>query len=144
MFTLLMICLIRALRFRPAVRRLPEPEKLEFDRQKAVSDLKEMIKIRTVSYNDTEKEDSAEFEKFIELLPRLFPLTHKKLSLTRVEPKGLLYKWQGKSSKEPTVLMAHFDVVPADGEVEGLAGGAHGLPALPGAPALRGRGAQVR
>lgn len=114
MFTLLMICLIRALRFKPAERKVVEPEKIGFDRQKAVSDLKEMIKIRTVSYNDTEKEDSAEFEKFIELLPRLFPLTHKKLSLTRVEPKGLLYKWQGKSSKEPTVLMAHFDVVPAD------------------------------
>ena len=28
----------------------------------------------------------------------------------------MLYTWRGASSEKPTVLMAHYDVVPADGE----------------------------
>lgn len=114
MFTVLLIALLRALKFKPQ----REPDKtvlpVDFDRQGAVNTLREMVVIPTVSYSDTAKEDSAAFERFVEKLAELFPLVHEKLSRERVEPKGLLYRWQGKSSAEPTVLMAHYDVVPAD------------------------------
>ncbi len=114
MFTLLLICLIRALRFKPAPECTEEAEAVAFDREKAVSDLQEMIRCRTVSYSDVSEEDGAEFEKFAATLKRLFPLVHEHLSAERVEPKALLYKWKGRSDLKPTVLMAHYDVVPAD------------------------------
>ena len=113
MITLLLICLIRALRFKPAPSAPVSQESVEFDRQKAVSALREMVTVRTVSYTDTSKEDEAEFSRFSDVIAKLFPLVHKKLTLERVPPKGLLYKWAGRSSVSPTVLMAHYDVVPA-------------------------------
>ncbi|MGI6362955.1 MAG: M20/M25/M40 family metallo-hydrolase [Bacillota bacterium] len=36
--------------------------------------------------------------------------------LQRIGRTGLLYHWQGKSDDKPTVYMAHYDVVPAEGE----------------------------
>ena len=51
---------------------------------------------------------------------------------------------RGETDRDARVDPAVVDVVPADGEVEGSASGAHGVPALPDPPALRGRGAQVR
>lgn len=114
MFTILLICLLRALKFKPESASEKKPEAAEFDRAAAVAALREMVKIPTVSYTETEKEDAAAFESFIAKLKELFPVVHEKLELERVEPKGLLFRWKGKSSAEPTVLMAHYDVVPVD------------------------------
>lgn len=114
MITLLIICLIRALLFKPKAKAAVKPEAVEFDREKAVSDLRELIRIKTVSYNDVADEDAAEFEKLRLKLKELFPEVHKTATLERIPPKGLLYRWKGKSDKQPTVLMAHYDVVPAD------------------------------
>lgn len=114
MFTLFLIALIRALRFKPGQSEKRQAEAIVFDREKAVSDLRTMVTIPTVSYTETEKEDAEAFENFVAALKELFPEVHKRLSLERVPPKGLLYRWEGKSCGEPTVLMAHYDVVPAD------------------------------
>ena len=114
MFTILLIALIRALRFKPEAIEVKPAEKVEFDREKAVCALREMVRIPTVSYTETEKEDAAAFEAFVAKLKELFPEVHARLESERVPPKGLLYRWRGKSRSEPTVLMAHYDVVPAD------------------------------
>ena len=99
MFTILLIALIRALRFKPEAIEVKPAEKVEFDREKAVCALREMVQIPTVSYTETEKEDAAAFEAFVAKLKELFPEVHARLESERVPPKGLLYRWRGKSRK---------------------------------------------
>ncbi len=108
------VILIRALLFKP----YPEPEMIEAevttDAEKIVKDMSDMIRIKTVSYQDRSKVDYREFEKFQALLKERFPLVHEKCSLQKLGDTGLLYYLKGKNSKEPAVLMAHYDVVPVE------------------------------
>ena len=58
----------------------------------------------------------AEFEAFIAALPRLYPAVHAALELERVNGHALLYRWPGtgpEAGARASVLMAHYDVVPA-------------------------------
>ncbi len=105
------IILIRTALFVP--KKLPEikAEPVFVNAEKAASDLSEMLKCQTVSDRCRENENGAEFEKFEQLLKRLFPNVHKKCSLEHPTDRALLYKWQGINSNSPTVLMSHYDVV---------------------------------
>ena len=78
--------------------------------------LRELIRIPTVSRPDPAEVDWAQFERFIETLAQLYPLTHERLELERVAGHSLLYRWAGHSEGPPSVLMAHYDVVPATEE----------------------------
>jgi Gly-Xaa carboxypeptidase len=50
---------------------------------------------------------------FAKYLKTTFPLVHKSLKLEKVNTHGLLYTWTGSDeSLQPTLLMAHQDVVP--------------------------------
>ncbi len=84
--------------------------------EKAVSDLSEMIKCKTVSYKDKKFEEEAEFDKFKALLPKLFPCIYKSCEYTEVGDRALLFKYEGKRHDAPTVLMSHFDVVSVEEE----------------------------
>lgn len=53
-----------------------------------------------------------EFEKFIKYLAKAYPLTHKHLSVERVNKFGLVFTWKGTTDKKPLLLTAHYDVVP--------------------------------
>ncbi|KAN0068673.1 hypothetical protein V8E54_013397 [Elaphomyces granulatus] len=56
----------------------------------------------------------ATFDKFHEVLKKLFPLVHKNFALQKVNRYGLLYTLKGtNSSLKPILLTAHQDVVPA-------------------------------
>ena len=112
----LAVLLIRAACFRPKAQPATAPEALRFDRESAVSALAELIKCKTVSYNDPALEDAAEFEKLIASLPGLYPRVFDICSVRQLPDRALLIRWPGKQDTEPTVLMAHYDVVPADGE----------------------------
>ena len=112
----LAVILIRALRFKPRAGEKPPVEAADIDGEKAVRDLQEMIRCRTESYVDLTKINEAEFEKFRALLPRLYPLLHERCSLERIGRTGLVYLLKGKSSEKPSVLMAHYDVVPVNAE----------------------------
>ncbi|MBR2340327.1 MAG: M20/M25/M40 family metallo-hydrolase [Clostridia bacterium] len=105
------VVVVRTLMFKPTPCEKKQYETLEFDGDKAVNDLAEMIKCKTVSSNDKSLEDEAEFDKFKALLPKLFPNIHEKCEFEAVGDRGLLYRYKGESSDAPTVLMAHFDVV---------------------------------
>ncbi|KAI0119565.1 carboxypeptidase s [Daldinia grandis] len=75
------------------------------------------IKIPTQSYDDLgpvgEDERWDVLFDFATYLEKTFPLTHKTLTLQKINTHGLLYTWQGSDETlKPTVLMAHQDVVP--------------------------------
>ena len=111
---LITVILIRTLRFKP----LPQPEisddEVKFDDNSLISALAQLIRCKTVSYYDSSLEDDAEFEKLISLLPKLYPNVFKVCEFKQLPDRALLFKWTGKEKGEPTVLMAHYDVVPVD------------------------------
>lgn len=88
-----------------------------FDKDKAVESLRTLVRFKTVSYRESEKEDDKEFEGLIEKLPELYPNVFKKCEFLRLPDRALLFKWSGKEKGKPTVLMAHFDVVPVNEEM---------------------------
>ena len=105
------IIVTRTLRFVPTDSKREEPVPVRFNGNKAVSDLSQMIRCKTVSHRDKSLDDSSEFEKFKELLPKLFPLVYQRCELENVNDRAMLFRWRGKSVDNPTVLMAHYDVV---------------------------------
>jgi len=85
--------------------------------QPAADRLSELIRFQTVSSRHPEEVDLPQFEGFIEALARLFPAVHAALELERVNGRALLFRWRGSDSdpaQAPTVLMAHYDVVPVN------------------------------
>ena len=108
------VILVRAIRFTPKNQPLGSSEPIEFDRQAAVDALQKLVQCKTISSNDPAKEDDAEFEKLIGLLPTLYPRVFEVCSMDRLPGRGLLLRWPGKSDIEPSVMMAHYDVVPVD------------------------------
>ena len=105
------VIIIRTLRFVPHEAGREEPLPVAYNGDKAVSDLAKMIRCKTVSHTDPSLDDEAEFQKFKELLPRLFPLVYQRCELEEVNGRAMLFRWRGESTENPTVLMAHFDVV---------------------------------
>ncbi|WP_438855930.1 M20/M25/M40 family metallo-hydrolase [Agromyces sp. M3QZ16-3] len=75
--------------------------------------LARMIRLETVSA-ELDRRGLADFDRFRHLLAELYPLVHEHLAFERVTDLGLLYRWRGRGDGDPVVLMAHFDVVPAD------------------------------
>ena len=107
---------IRTLRFTPKPQPKLSDEEVTFDKEASVSALQQLVRCRTVSYNDHSKEDAAEFRKLIDLLPSLYPNVFRVCSFRELPDWGLLFKWSGKRSDEAAVMMAHFDVVPVNEE----------------------------
>ncbi len=110
----LSVILLRAAFFRPKIQKPISEESIEFSKEKAISALQELIKCKTISYNDHSLEDDGEFRKLISLLPGLYPRVFDVCSLQELPDRALLFRWPGKSEMAPTVLMAHYDVVPVD------------------------------
>lgn len=113
---LVTVLAVRALMFRPPSLEAVTSFRGEVDRERAVASLQKMIQCKTVSHDDTSLEDQAEFQKFWGLLKELYPLVHQHLELNNIGRAGLLYRWPGKASHQPTVFMSHYDVVPAEEE----------------------------
>ena len=110
----LAIILIRAACFKPKAQPAVSEETVSFDKDASIRNLQELIRCRTVSYNDPALEDDAEFEKLIALLPSLYPRVFDVCSVRQLPDRALLFRWPGKSDAAPAVMMAHYDVVPVD------------------------------
>jgi carboxypeptidase PM20D1 len=54
------------------------------------------------------------------MLPEFYPETHRRLERTIIDGHSMLYRWKGSGAgggeARPLVLMAHYDVVPANDE----------------------------
>ena len=67
------VILIRTLTFKPKAQPAISNEEVSFDSDAAVHALAELVKCKTISYNDHALEDDAEFQKLIDMLPTLYP-----------------------------------------------------------------------
>lgn len=105
------IPVIRAIQFRPKKEESYPDFSVQCNEEKAVSDLAEMVRCRTVSDTDESKEDEKEFEKFEKLLPVLFPNVYRVCEFQKLGKRSLLFRWKGKDPSVSRVLMAHYDVV---------------------------------
>lgn len=110
----LTILLIRAALYQPKKQLIPSGENILLNEEKIVHDLQEMIRCKTVSYDEEELVDKEEFKKFQELLPKLYPNIHAVCERKFLGVNGILYHWKGRKAGNPVVLMSHYDVVPAE------------------------------
>lgn len=85
--------------------------------QGAADQLSELIAFRTVFSRFRDRIELEQFTDFIDALERLYPRVHASLSRELVNGHALLFRWAGTrpdAGSRPTVLMAHYDVVPAE------------------------------
>lgn len=108
------VIVVRAMLFRPREAGLVNLEAPDFDRETVAGHLVRMIRIPTVSSRDPAQVDPSKFEEFRVLLESLYPAVTAQCERTLIGETGVVYRWKGREPNEPTVLMAHYDVVPAD------------------------------
>lgn len=92
---------------------MPETPKIAV-RPGSAERLSRMIQLPTVSA-ELEARGPADFDRFIDLIAELYPLTAATLEHEKLHDLGHLYRWRSNNSAaQPVILMAHFDVVPVD------------------------------
>lgn len=82
--------------------------------ERAIERLRALIRIPTVSRAARADEDRDAFVRFRAALAELYPLVHERLEFELVAGDSMLFRWPGEGTGAPAVLMAHYDVVPAD------------------------------
>ena len=111
---LVAVIIFRTLQFKPAAMAPANGEKIQLNEEKIVADMQDMIRCKTISYNDETLIDYAEYAKFETLLKERFPKIHAVSEFAKLGKTGLLYRIPGKSDAKPSVMMAHYDVVPIE------------------------------
>jgi carboxypeptidase PM20D1 len=82
----------------------------------SVERFRALLRIPTISRLDPDEVVWKNFDDFLKLARKLYPLTHKKLNREVIAGHSLLFRWVGATSESPTVLLAHYDVVAATNE----------------------------
>ncbi len=108
---LIAFVLVKAILFVPEKKENITPEIISVDTDKVTQSLASLVRCRTVSDNNKENEDEAEFKKLEALLPELFPRVFERCILEKPSDRSILIKWKGKAHDAPTVFMSHYDVV---------------------------------
>ena len=116
LLVLISVILIRTVRFKPSEMPPAKGDKISLNEEKIITDMSDMIRCKTVSSRDASEVNVVEFLKFQELLKERFPNINKQCTLQKISKTGLLYHLPGKSSANPSVCMAHYDVVPVEEE----------------------------
>lgn len=86
---------------------------LSLDELRAVENLRALIQIPTTSHLDEADTQWPQFVAFRDALATRYPKLHDVLDLELVDGHSLLFRWKGREDGRPSVLMAHYDVVPA-------------------------------
>lgn len=113
---LLIVIILRTLAFNPKPQPCLTHEEVSVDHKAATAALQQLVQCRTISNHDPALEDDAQFRKLIDLLPSLYPRVFEVCSFQELPDRGLLFRWPGKSDTAPSVMMAHYDVVPVNEE----------------------------
>ena len=86
--------------------------------RRRVAALARSLTINTATNRNDRDEEEARLRQWQELLPALFPLVHQFLERHAPDAYRLVYRWpaspQASPQSPPVLLMAHYDVVPAD------------------------------
>lgn len=91
------------------------------EKEKYAERLGKALTFRTISYQETQKNDWNEYQKFINYLEETFPNIHATLKRDIVNNYSLLYTWEGKDSLlSPVLFLAHYDVVPVEQGTENI------------------------
>lgn len=113
---LVVVVLGRAMLLKPTPAKNAKVELDEGERAAAYGEkLAQMVRKETISSRFDP--DRTKFYEFHELLEELFPNVHKTCE-KHVFNGSLLFKWSGKSAKDPILFMSHHDVVEATGTWE--------------------------
>ncbi|MDF2571707.1 MAG: dapE 2 [Sporomusa sp.] len=111
------VLVFRTLRFKPESSNVKELNASRGDADAVSQRFSKMIQCATVSYSDKEKIDRQAFVDFKELIAVLYPKVHAVCHREFHSETGVLYLWKGHKSDAVTVLMSHYDVVPANEEL---------------------------
>jgi carboxypeptidase PM20D1 len=84
--------------------------------QSPIERFQTLLRIPTISHTDESLTDWSQFDAFIQTVTELYPRVHAVLDREIVGGHTLLYRWKGAATAAPSVLMAHYDVVPATDE----------------------------
>jgi len=112
----IVVILYRTIKFKPIKKQTRNKEIIKFDEEESIKTLQKLITYKTISRTDKALEDSTQFKKLVNALPKLYPNVYKNLELKKFDGYALLFHWKGKTKGNPAVFMAHYDVVPVDEE----------------------------
>ncbi len=92
----------------------------DVDVARAARHLAEAIRFRTISHQDSARNDWSEWDRFDGWLVTTYPAAHVAMNREIVAGHTLVYTWPGSdASLAPMVLLAHHDVVPVTPGTEG-------------------------
>ena len=110
----LAVILTRACLFKPKASAPVDAEEISVDNDRAVDHLAQMIRVKTVSHRDDSLVDWERFSEFRALLRELYPAITSACTIEEIGKSGVLYHLKGTSDANPSVFMAHYDVVPVN------------------------------
>ena len=109
------VVLVRTVRLSYDIPDVDTTETVDADTEDAVERLSEALQFRTVSHQDPEDMEIAEFEGWISFVEAAYPAMHDALERERLNEYTLLYRWEGTNSDlDPGMMMGHYDVVPVE------------------------------
>ena len=113
---LMSVCIFRAAASKPefdtSIKPLYSPDERS---EKYARILSKMIQCETISVRG--EDDREKFNRFHKVLEQMFPNVYAKCELTDIDG-NLLFRWKGRESAAPILLMSHQDIVSAEGEWE--------------------------
>lgn len=104
----------RACKFVSEKKEALEKTEVDLDFDQAISNFSEIIKIPTVSHTDGVGEDEEVFDKMLDSIKSFYPRVFEQTTFEKIGRRGFLFHWKGQKETNPSVFMAHYDVVPVD------------------------------
>lgn len=108
---LIAVIIIRALMFNDKTIYKKETD-FKYEDDDIVTKLGKLVKIPTVSHPNPLDMDMSQFDLLIDTVKELYPTVFDKCEHEITAERAIKIKVNGLSSDKPTVLMAHYDVVP--------------------------------
>ena len=116
---LLTIVLINTLTHNPSSGDDLKKIAIDFDEGRAIINLSDSIKFKTISGQNRSQQSLEEFDSFIQWLKKSYKLVTENTSLKRLNDT-LLFKWEGSNPNlKPILVTGHYDVVPVIPGTEG-------------------------
>lgn len=85
----------------------------------AVRSLQKTIQFRTISFMDPTQVDFKPYGEFLQYLQDTYRKVYERTEINFINTYSPVFRLRGKSSKEPILLLGHYDVVPvAEGTEE--------------------------